>query len=67
MLMARDFGIKKGVRTVDFITKDMLPEDQNQFKSWIGDKTKYHDRKKLNLLTNFYLKELNDAVRNQRH
>ncbi|WP_295355466.1 hypothetical protein [uncultured Succinivibrio sp.] len=31
MLMARDFGIKKGVRTVEFITKDMQPEDQQMF------------------------------------
>ena len=51
--------VKAGVIEPDILT--------NQFKSWIGDKTKYHDRKKLNLLTNFYLKELNDAVRNQRH
>ena len=48
--------VKAGVIEPDILT--------NQFKSWIGDKAKYHDRKKLNLLTNFYLKELNDAVRN---
>ena len=48
---------------LEVITPDVLI---NQFRSWIGDKNKYQSRKSLNLLTNFYKKELNNAIRNKR-